>query len=166
MGIQVIIENVLLYPNSTNTLLSYRDIRKNVLHIVTHEENNKEYFLVTKTNGDGYDILGRISFLLSGLYYTYIKHISHVVYKVISQNVDAFQIWHDTLGHLVIGMMRKIIGNCTGHNLNKFLKTSDFICTVCATGKLIVRSSPLKIHTEPLKFLEMIHGDICGPNNQ
>jgi hypothetical protein len=60
-------------------------------------------------------------------------------------------------------MMRKIIGNCTGHNLNKFLKTFDFICTTCATGKLILRPSPLKIHTEPLKFLERIHGDICGP---
>jgi hypothetical protein len=57
MGTQVIIENALLYPDSTHTLLSYRDIRKNGLHIVTHEENNKEYFLITRTNGDGYDIL-------------------------------------------------------------------------------------------------------------
>jgi hypothetical protein len=59
--------------------------------------------------------------------------------------------------------MREIIGNCTGHNLNKFPKTYDFICTTCATMKLILRPSPLKIHTEPLKFLERIHGDICGP---
>jgi hypothetical protein len=57
MGTQVIIENALLYPDSTHTLLSYRDIRKNGLHIVTHEENNKESFLITRTNGDGYDIL-------------------------------------------------------------------------------------------------------------
>jgi hypothetical protein len=41
MGTQVIIENALLYSDSTHTLLSYRDIRKNVLHIVTHEENNE-----------------------------------------------------------------------------------------------------------------------------
>jgi hypothetical protein len=59
--------------------------------------------------------------------------------------------------------MRKIIGNCIGHNLTKFPKTLDFICTTCATRKLILRSSPLKIHTEPLKFLERIHGDICDP---
>jgi hypothetical protein len=32
MGTQVTIENVLLYPNSTHTLLSYRDICKNELH--------------------------------------------------------------------------------------------------------------------------------------
>jgi hypothetical protein len=41
MGTQVTIENALLYPDSTRTLLSYRDICKNGLYIVTHEENNK-----------------------------------------------------------------------------------------------------------------------------
>jgi hypothetical protein len=79
MGTQVTIENALLYPNSTRTLLSYRDISKNGLHIVTYEENNKESLLITKTNKDGYDILERIPPLPSRLYYTYIKHIPHVV---------------------------------------------------------------------------------------
>jgi hypothetical protein len=50
---------------------------------VTHEENNKEYLFITKTNGDGYDILERIPSLPFGLYYTYIKHVPHVVYKLI-----------------------------------------------------------------------------------
>jgi hypothetical protein len=65
MGTQVTIHNALLYPNSSYTLLSYRDIRKNGLHIVTHEENNEEFLLITKTNRDGYDILARISSLPS-----------------------------------------------------------------------------------------------------
>jgi hypothetical protein len=30
-------------------------------------------------------------------------------------------------------------------------------------GKLILQPSPLKIHAEPLMFLERIQGDICGP---
>jgi hypothetical protein len=85
------------------------------------------------------------------------------VYKVIFQNVDEVQIWYDRLGHPGVGLLWKIIGNCTGHNLTKFLKTSDFICTTCATEKLILIPSPLKIHTEPLKILESIQGDICGP---
>jgi hypothetical protein len=37
------------------------------------------------------------------------------------------------------------------------------MCTSCANGKLILRPSHLKIHAEPLKFLERIQGDICGP---
>jgi hypothetical protein len=73
MGTQVTIENALLYLNSTCTLLSYRDIHKNMLYIVTYEKNNEESLFITKTNEDGYDILERIPFLPSGLYYAYIK---------------------------------------------------------------------------------------------
>ena len=62
-------------------------------------------------------------------------------------------------------MMRKIISNCIGHNLNnaKFPQHSHFICTTCVTGKLILRPSYHKIHAEPLKFLERIQENICGP---
>jgi hypothetical protein len=65
-------------------------------------------------------------------------------------------------------MIRKIIGNSTSHNLNsgKFPKSSDFMYTACATEKLIVKPSPFKIKVEPLKFLERISGDICGPIKQ
>jgi hypothetical protein len=62
-------------------------------------------------------------------------------------------------------MMRKIIGNSSDHNLNsaKFPKSSNFMFIACATGKLILRPLPIKIKVEPLKFLERIQGDICGP---
>jgi hypothetical protein len=62
-------------------------------------------------------------------------------------------------------MMRKITNNFIGHKLidAKFPKNSELICTACATGKLILRPSYLKIQAEPLKFLERIQGDICGP---
>jgi hypothetical protein len=72
-----------LYHDSTRTLLSYRDIRKNGLHVITHEENNDKFLHIIKKNGDGHDILERIPFLLYGLYYTYIKPVQHVAYKVI-----------------------------------------------------------------------------------
>jgi hypothetical protein len=156
MGMQVTIENALLYLNSTRTLLSYRDIRKNELHVITHEENNEEVLHIIKKNGDIHDILERTPSLSSGLYYIYIKHVPHIAYKVIFQNVDAFTTWHERLGHPGIGMKRKIIGNSCSHNLNstKFPKSSDFMCTACATEKLILRASPIKIKVEPLKFLK------------
>jgi hypothetical protein len=52
--------------------------------------------------------------------------------------------------------MWKIIGNCIGHNLReaKFSKYSDFMCTACASEKLILRPSPLKIQTKPLNSLK------------
>jgi hypothetical protein len=79
MGTQVTIKNALLYPDSTRILLSYRDIRKNRLHVITHEENNEKFLHIIKKNGDGHDILERIHSLPSGLYYTYITpfHMLH-----------------------------------------------------------------------------------------
>jgi hypothetical protein len=89
-------------------------------------------------------------------------------YKVIFQDLNSFQTWHDRLGHPGVGMMRKIISNSIGHNLHKtkFPQSSDFVCTTCATGKLILRPSTLKIKAEPLKFLERIQGDIVGRFSQ
>jgi hypothetical protein len=118
MGTQVTIENALLYPDFTHTLLSYRYICKNVLHVITHEENNEEFFHIIKKNGYGHDILERILSLPSGLYYIYIKPVPLIAYKVIFQNVDAFMTLHERLGHLRIGLVRKILGNSTDHNLN------------------------------------------------
>jgi hypothetical protein len=82
MGTQITIENALLYLDLTLTILSYRDICQNELYVMTHEENNDEFLLITKSNGDGHDILERVPSLKSGLYYTYIKLVPHIVYKV------------------------------------------------------------------------------------
>jgi len=46
-GYNVHIEDALLYPDSTRTLLSYRDIHKNRYHIETHHQNNEEFLLIT-----------------------------------------------------------------------------------------------------------------------
>ena len=50
MGIQITIDDALLYPDSTGTLLSYRDICQNSFHIETHDDNKEEYLLITKNN--------------------------------------------------------------------------------------------------------------------
>jgi hypothetical protein len=140
-GTQVTIKDALLYPDSTRTLISFRDIRKNGLHVCTHEDNREVFFLITKSFEYGHEVIERIPSTPSGLYYTYIKHVPYVAYKVIFQNVDTFSTWHSRLGHTSIGMIRKIIENCTGHDLKdvKFLKSNDFVCTSCAMEKLILR---------------------------
>src|SRR3954462_11153958 len=62
-------------------------------------------------------------------------------------------------------MMRNIINNSDSHNVNvkNFPNPDDFVCSACATGKLIIRPSPLKVKDEIHAFLERIQGDICGP---
>jgi hypothetical protein len=167
-GTHVIIEDALLYPDSTRTLISFRDIRKSGLHVCTHDDNKHDFLFITESFGYSHEVVERILSTPSGLYYTYIKSVSHVAYKVIFQNIDTFKVWHSCLGHPKIGMMRKITENCIGHDLKntKFLKSNDFMYTSCAMEKVILRPSPLKIHAELLKFLEHIQGDICDPIQQ
>jgi hypothetical protein len=56
MGTQIVIEDALLYPDSTRTLLSYRDIRKNGIHVETYDEDNEEFLILTKLTGYGKQI--------------------------------------------------------------------------------------------------------------
>jgi hypothetical protein len=90
MGTQIVIEDALLYPDSTRTLLSFRDIRRNGIHVETHDDKQGEFLLLTKTDGYGKHTCERIPSLSFGLYYTYIKPTAHVAYKIIFQNVDSF----------------------------------------------------------------------------
>jgi hypothetical protein len=82
-GTQVTIEDALLYPNSTCTLISFRDIRKSGLHVCTYEDNKEEFLLITKSSGYGHVVLERIFSTPSRLDYTYIKPIPYVAYNVI-----------------------------------------------------------------------------------
>jgi hypothetical protein len=104
IGTQLMIEDALLFPELTRTFLSYRDIRKNGLHMETYVDNKEEFILFTKLTGFGKQVCEKIPSLQSRLYYT----LSHVAYKIIFQNVNSFQTWHDRLGHPGIGMMRKL----------------------------------------------------------
>jgi hypothetical protein len=81
--IQVTIEDALLYPNSTRTLISFRDIRKSGLHVRTHEDNKEEFLLITKSFGYGHKVLERIYSTPSALYNTCIKSVPYIAYKVI-----------------------------------------------------------------------------------
>jgi len=79
--------------------------------------------------------------------------------------LNLFKIWHERLGHPRLTMMRKIITTSAGHGINTshFPKPKYFLCTSCATGKLIIRPSYQKIKDESLRFFERIQGDIGGP---
>ena len=62
-------------------------------------------------------------------------------------------------------MVRRIIKNSHVHPLKnqKILLSSDYPCTACSQGKLIVRPFHTKVLVESPTFLEQIQGDICGP---
>jgi hypothetical protein len=82
-GTQVMIDDALLYPDSTHTLISFRDIRKSELYVCTHEDNKEEFLQIFKSFGYGHEVLERIPSTPPELYYTYIELIPYFAYKVI-----------------------------------------------------------------------------------
>jgi hypothetical protein len=64
--------------------------------------------------------------------------------KTIFRSSELFCLWHDRLGHPGLSMMRNIINNSNGHNVNvkNFPNPDDFVCSACATRKLIISPPP------------------------
>jgi hypothetical protein len=83
MSTQITMEDALLCPDLTRSLLSFKDIRKNGFHVETHMDNKEEFLLFTKLTGCGKQIYEKICSLQTGLYFIYIKPIEHVAYKTI-----------------------------------------------------------------------------------
>ncbi|KAL4031308.1 hypothetical protein IC575_009584 [Cucumis melo] len=149
-------------------LLSFKDIRQNGYHVETDNKNNIEYLYITFIVSHKKRILKTLPAFSSGLYYTYIRVVeTYATMNPKFMNLNMFTVWHDRLGHLGLIMMRRIIENSHGHPLKnqKILQSKELSCIACSQGKLIIRSSPVKVGVESPTFLERIHGDICGPIN-
>ena len=85
MGTTLVIEEALLYPESTTTLLSFKDIRANGFRVETEEEYGKKYLLITKREENGKRVLEKLPSLETGLYYTNIKALA--AYTVLKDSI-------------------------------------------------------------------------------
>lgn len=165
-GTKIVIEDALFSFKSPRNLLSFKDIHRNGYHVETLNEMNIEYLGIIKcVSGQKY-ILKKLPTLSSGLYYAEIyASEAHSIVNQKFTDPKTFVLWHDRVGHPGSIMMRRILENSTGHPLKnlKILANDEFSCAACYQGKLIARPSTLKVDIESPRFLERIHGDICGP---
>ena len=103
---------------SRRTLISFKDIRNNKYHFETETQFDQKYFYVThKVNGLK-SILERFKRLPSGLYITNIRRIEFYLNKHLKCINDIkFLFWHNRLGHPGSVMMRRIINQLHGHEI-------------------------------------------------
>ena len=78
-GTTLVIAEALLYPESTRTLLSFRDIRANDFHVETNNDNGEERLIMTKKYGDEKTVVESFPSIKESLYYTYIKPLNGIV---------------------------------------------------------------------------------------
>lgn len=147
-GTNLHINDALYSVRSRRNLLSFKDIRRNGYHIETTCERHVEYLCITSIISGQKLVLEKLPAFSSGLYYTTIRTIeSNVVMGLKSSDSKTFMLWHDRLGHPGSTMMRRILTNSHGHPLKsqKILLSSDYPCTACSQGKLVIRPSPTKV---------------------
>ena len=111
---------------------------------------------MTRSIGCRKQIVEKLPFFSSGLYYTYIRPSHHnVAMSLKFKDPYSFKLWHERLGHPRKNMMCQILTNYIGHNMsssrNPFV--NKFICEACVKGKLIVRPSRTKVLIESPIFL-------------
>ena len=165
-GTRFHINNALYSSKSTRNLLSFKDIRRNGYHIETMNDGNKECLYINSIVSGKKLVVETLSAFSTGLYHTTINPIeSYVVVNQKFNDLKTFVLWHDRLGHPGSSMMRRIIKNSQGHELKnqKILLSHEYPCVACSQGKWIVRLSHTKVKFKSLTFLEIVHGDICGP---
>ena len=153
------INDALYLVRSRINLLSFKDIHRNGYHIETRYDNNKEYLCITRIVSSQKLVVEKFPAFSSGLYYTTRTTIElNIVMSQKLSHPNIFMLWHDRLGRPGSTMMRQIIENSHGHPLKnqKILLSSDYLCTACSRGKLIVRPSHTKVLVESPTFLERL----------
>ena len=105
-GTELVIQEALLYPESTRTLLSFKDIHANNFHVETNYDNGAERLIMTKMHGDEKTIVESFPSIKASLYYTFIKPIKgYVAMKTIFKNQESYRTWYDRLGRPGLRMM-------------------------------------------------------------
>ena len=134
-------------------LIPYLDIRRNGFHLQTAEEDNQEMLQILDREGCPIENIPAYS---SDMYI--------IPLICLSEGEDAtfcVNTWHERMGHPRVSMMRQIILNTKGHNL----QVSNLVrgmkpCEFCALGKFVSRPHKWKLpHELPIMF-QRIEGDI------
>ena len=179
-------KDAMFAPDAPRSLISYRDLRANNIHISTELEKDEEALALRQ----GRRLLATAIAGAEGLYEIAIKAISptprvveeisqvarekgpcaitsnlarkHDLYLTASALSD---IWHKRLGHPGTTILKRMIPLIVGHNLTPADATKIAPCEACIQGKMIQRPSQWQLPSELPPPLHRIQGDICGPIN-
>ena len=172
-------------PDAPRSLINYRDLRANGIHISTMENDEKALML-----RKGQSTLATAKAGADGLYEIVIKTISpgprpeeEVGFTVrerspsmrapnLAPELNLYltaatlsDIWHIGLGHPGTNIYRRMLSLLPGHTLTATDANKVTTCEACIQGKMIKRPSQWQLPTELPPLLHRLQGDICGPIN-
>ena len=153
-------ERAMYAPAAPRSLISYRDLRANGIHIFTHGENDDDAALELRK---GTQILTKVSAGTTGLYALLIT--ADAPRSCNLAVLPKAQLWHRRLGHPGTTIFRRMVPALNGHNLSTSDTDKVADCTACIRGKYSKHPSKWQLPMELPQPLQRLHGDICGPIN-
>ena len=88
-GTPITVNDSLYSPESTRSLLSFKDIRENGYHVETYDESGIEYLLITNMRCGIKHVLEKLAREASGLYRTTIRKTeAHATYLMTSHSSE------------------------------------------------------------------------------
>jgi hypothetical protein len=183
-GYTLVCQRAMYAPEAPRSLISYRDLRDNGIHVSTGVDNGEEILSLRK----GTEILTTAIAGQEGLYKVPIRSLMDAPIDgeemyikaragdpVISRcnmakgvSVDTVtkpDLWHRRLGHPGTTVLRRMLPLITGHNLHTSDAEKTHDCVACIQGKFIKRPSHWTLPEELPPPFYRLHGDICGPIN-
>ena len=179
-GAPLTCDRAMYAPGAPRSLISYRDLRANRIHISTALEKGVEVLELRR----GPSLLATARAAANGLYELPItgvnptkesaeevtghRNVGHHLPSGVMQasfltaNHRA-DLWHRRLGHPGTTMLRRMIPLLGGHEMCTSDAEHVRECPACIKGKLIRQPSKWKLPTEMPAPLFRLHGDWCGP---
>jgi hypothetical protein len=155
-------EMAMFAPDAPRSLISYRDLRNNGIHLSTSMESDEDSLELIH----GTSRITKVRAGKTGLYEMQIGAPDAADTRSCSLTVlPKTQLWHKRLGHPGTTMLRRMIPALAGHNLHSSDADKMDDCMACIQGKYAKHPSRWRLPTELPQPLERLHGDICGPIN-
>lgn len=147
-------QNVVYAPNLRHNLISVPRCTENgyLVHF------GKEYAAVKRSNGTVVFKAERSG----GMYVVTECRKENSCFA--RDNTEGFIKWHQRLGHLNQGDVRKLHGGNLVTGMDSDLQYAEIKCVVCSKGK-ISRLPFERSESRAGQVLGMVHSDICGPIN-
>ena len=163
-------------PSAHRSLISYRDLRGNGIHILTTLKNSEKVLELI----EGSRCLATTYVGTTSLYELAISNITtgttgtslHSGFKTSQELASSIyttsmpvkiRLWHSCMDHSGTTMFLKMLPILSGHEVCQSDANKMRVCTACAQYKLIQRPSRWKLPTKLPPCLHRLHGEICGP---
>ncbi|KAL8102842.1 hypothetical protein AgCh_027386 [Apium graveolens] len=152
-GKEYVLKEIYFIPNLCNNIISLGQLSESGSQIVIkveylwiHDENNMPIL--------------KIKISMNRLYKVILRDKKNAC--LLAKTEEISRLWHSRQGHINFQSMLLMSRNGMARGLPDFTNPRN-VCKGCLVSKQVRRPFPSQTDFTAKKYLELVHGDICGP---